>query len=160
MTIRKATPLDIDTIMPIYDQARQRMRSAGNMVQWIDGYPQRELILQAIAEGTHYVCEEASSLMAVFTLIFGDDPTYRVIEGAWPNDKPYATIHRIAATAPGHQVLHHVVQWALTQTDNLRIDTHADNALMLQLLEREGFRYCGIIHVANGTPRKAFQIVR
>ena len=40
---------------------------------------------------------------------------------------------------------------------SLRADTHADNKIMQHLLEKNGFTRCGIIHVADGTPRIAYQ---
>lgn len=157
MNIRKSLPSDIESIMLIYDCARQQMRDGGNTTQWVNGYPQRELILKDIAEGNHYVCESDGIIVAVFSMIFGDDPTYSHIEGRWLNAQPYATIHRIGSDGRVKGVLHEVVSWAFSYTDNLRIDTHADNAPMLHLMEREAFSYCGIIYVADGTPRKAFQ---
>ena len=43
--------------------------------------------------------------------------------------------------------------------DCLRIDTHADNKPMQNAIDSYGFRYCGIIHVADGTPRNAYDLV-
>ena len=40
---------------------------------------------------------------------------------------------------------------------SLRADTHADNKIMQHLLEKNGFTRCGIIHVADGSPRFAYQ---
>lgn len=160
MNIRKSIPTDIESIMKVYDCARQQMRDGGNTTQWVGGYPQRELILKDISEGNHYVCEEQGSVVAVFSMIFGNDPTYNVIEGQWLNTLPYATIHRIGSNGRVNGVLHEVLEWAFQQTDNIRIDTHADNAPMLHLMEREGFAYCGVIYVADGTPRRAFQKTR
>jgi RimJ/RimL family protein N-acetyltransferase len=37
------------------------------------------------------------------------------------------------------------------------VDTHQDNVVMQRILEKLGFTYCGIIFVANGTPRLAYQ---
>jgi predicted GNAT family N-acyltransferase len=49
----------------------------------------------------------------------------------------------------------------LEQTDNIRIDTHADNAKMQALLEEHGFEKCGTIYVHDGisehSPRIAYQ---
>ena len=39
----------------------------------------------------------------------------------------------------------------------LRADTHADNKIMQHLLEKNGFTRCGVIHVADGSPRFAYQ---
>ena len=41
----------------------------------------------------------------------------------------------------------------------LRIDTHADNQPMQNAIDSYGFCYCGIIHVADGTPRNAYDLV-
>ena len=38
----------------------------------------------------------------------------------------------------------------------LRIDTHADNHVMQDLVTRNGFVYCGRILLANGSPRLAY----
>ena len=38
-----------------------------------------------------------------------------------------------------------------------RADTHADNKIMQHLLEKNGFTRCGVIHVADGSPRFAYQ---
>lgn len=40
---------------------------------------------------------------------------------------------------------------------NIRIDTHADNKTMQHLIEADGFTRCGIIYIADGTPRIAYQ---
>ena len=41
--------------------------------------------------------------------------------------------------------------------DNLRIDTHKDNKIMINLIEKAGFERCGTIYVDDGTPRIAYQ---
>lgn len=40
---------------------------------------------------------------------------------------------------------------------SIRIDTHADNKTMQHLIEADGFTRCGIIYIADGTPRIAYQ---
>ena len=43
----------------------------------------------------------------------------------------------------------------------IRIDTHADNLRMRGLIESAGFTYCGVITVADGTERVAYeQVIR
>ena len=39
---------------------------------------------------------------------------------------------------------------------SFKIDTHKDNHFMIQLLEKEGFTYCGEIHYTHGD-RIAFE---
>ncbi|MDR2891227.1 MAG: GNAT family N-acetyltransferase [Alistipes sp.] len=43
-------------MMEIYDLARAFMRSRGNDVQWVGGYPSRELVAAGIEDGGQYVC--------------------------------------------------------------------------------------------------------
>lgn len=77
--------------------------------------------------------------MATFVLRGGIDPTYNIIyEGKWLNDKPYATIHRIASTGEIKGIMHIAMQFALQQYDNIRIDTHHDNMVMQHLIEKKG----------------------
>lgn len=158
MRIKNTSVGDIDEIMPIYEYARGRMRRNGNFVQWVDGYPSREAIAVDIANGNSYVIEDDNKIVGVFTFIIGDDPTYDAIEGEWPDNDPYGTIHRIAAARGASGIADCCLAFCKSKGVNIRIDTHADNAAMLGWIAKRGFKYCGIIHVADGTPRKAFQL--
>ena len=40
---------------------------------------------------------------------------------------------------------------------NIRIDTHRDNLIMQHNLLKHGFAYCGIIYLASGDTRLAYQ---
>ena len=48
LQIRKATLDDLDRLMEIFEEARRFMCRTGNPNQWINGYPQRELIQEEI----------------------------------------------------------------------------------------------------------------
>ena len=41
--------------------------------------------------------------------------------------------------------------------DNIRVDTHRDNAPMRRVIEENRFTCCGIIYLADGSPRLAFE---
>lgn len=158
-TIRPATVGDLEPLMRIFEQARNFMNATGNPNQWINGYPQKELIQAEIEEGHCYVCQnEDNQLVATFCLIAGPDPTYAYIEdGAWPSAHPYHVIHRLASDGTCHGIARECIQWCSQINSCLRADTHADNKVMQHLLEQNGFIRCGIIYVANGTPRIAYQ---
>jgi len=97
---------------------------------------------------------------AGFMLRIGEDPTYRVIYGgAWISDEPYGVIHRIAGDGMIHGVLDMVVRFAEERITHLRIDTHADNKVMQGAILKCGFRKCGIIYLADGSPRLAYEKV-
>jgi len=103
-----------------------------------------------------YVCEESGHIYAAFVMALGEDPTYRVIDGAWKNDEPYATLHRIASTGERSGMMDEIVRWAFARTGNLRGDTHELNLPMQKAFERNGFERCGTIWVEDGSPRIAY----
>ncbi len=158
MTIRKATPRDIDRILQIYADARTFMQESGNPDQWGTNYPPEEMIREDVATGYSYVCVEGDEILGVFYYAEGTDPTYEYIEnGAWLNDAPYGVIHRIAVGVRGRGVAAACFDFGLSQCHNLKIDTHEDNLPMQKSLEKNGFVRCGTIYVADGSARIAYQ---
>ena len=157
--IRKSTIEDLPVILDLRDQAREIMRSYGNVNQWPEGYPPQEKFEKDIEQGNSYImADEDGAIVATFAFIPGPDITYKVIyEGQWLNDEPYHVIHRIASTPNSHGVLDAVLEYCESIDPNIRIDTHADNVIMIKGLEKRGYRYCGIIHLLNGDERLAFQ---
>ena len=157
MTIRKSTPPDIPTIMQIYAQARMYMQASGNPNQWQNNHPPQELIENDIKSEKSYVCENDNKITAVFYFNIEDDPTYSKIDGQWLNSTPYGVVHRIARSPDAKGAGAFCLNWCYSQHPNIRIDTHRDNTVMLKMLERLGFKYCGIIWLENGDERMAFQ---
>lgn len=160
MHIRQAANDDLDDIMRIYDIARQTMRASGNHSQWINGYPKREMIEDDIARRVSYVIEGADGQPhAVFMFSVEDDPTYALIEdGTWLDDDTYGVIHRIASDGTLHGVVPATVDFCSKVIGSLRIDTHADNAIMHHVLKKCGFERCGTIYCHDGSPRVAYQL--
>lgn len=157
MQIRPATAADMPQLLQIYAAARAFMAAHGNPNQWVDGYPGGALLRAEIQRGVCYLCEEDGIAVGSFCYIPGDEPTYAVIEdGAWPDNKPYATIHRLAANGRVPGVGAACIGWCAAQGLPLRIDTHADNTVMQRMLGKNVFVYCGRIYLANGSPRLAY----
>ena len=152
MRVRPATEADLEAVLLIYEGARRFMAQSGNPGQWGTRYPSRETVEADIAGERCYVCEEEGRLYAAFVLVFGEDPTYRVIDGAWKNDRPYATLHRVASSGKKRGMVDVIVKWAFSRHPNLRGDTHERNLPM-----RRAFERCGTIWVEDGTPRIAYQ---
>jgi len=158
MIIRQGNENDLDQIMRVVAEARAFMRAHGNMNQWINGYPSRKLYTEDMQGGHCYVAEEDGIVHGVFSLFEGPDPTYSVIEdGEWLNDDPYICIHRIGSDGKLHGVLEEAVRFAANLCPELRADTHHDNYPMMNALQKNGFIRCGVIYVADGSPREAFQ---
>ena len=159
MKIRKAKADELEALLEIYDSGRAFMRATGNLEQWNNGYPSAEVVLADIEAEQLYVCEEGE-ILGVFCYFFGDDPTYgKIYEGEWKNAEPYGVLHRIAVSknAHGKGVAACCFEYAFDRCKNLKIDTHRDNIPMQRALEKNGFERCGIIYLANGDERIAFQ---
>lgn len=158
-TIRHASMADLPVILVLRDQAREIMRSYGNVNQWPKGYPLQEKFEDDIKQGHSYVMIDNKGVIAgTFAFIPGPDVTYKTIyDGQWLDDEPYYVIHRIASTPESHGILDTLLDYCEAISPNIRIDTHVDNVIMRKGLERRGYRYCGIIHLLNGDERLAYQ---
>ena len=158
LTVSLAYEADLDRICEIYAAARAFMAQNGNPTQWGDSYPAISMLREDIAQNHLYTIWQGETIHGVFYLNQYEDPTYGMIEnGSWHNDKPYAVIHRIAADG-AHGIVKRAVDFALTQSPYLRIDTHADNTVMQRVLQKIGFQFCGTIYVEDGTPRLAYDL--
>ena len=161
LSIRKSAPEDIPEMLEIFAAARRFMARTGNPDQWSEDYPGEELLKSDIASGDSHVILSEGRIVATFVLRPGNDPTYDTIyDGNWPDDLPYATIHRIASRGERKGMLHAAMQYALERYSAIRIDTHRDNTVMRNAIAKEGFKYCGIIHCWNGTERLAYQFTK
>ena len=159
--IRKAIESDLLEIKSIVDKARELMKSSGNVNQWVDGYPSNEVLLSDIRNGNAYLLLRENKAVAYFTMVDGPDPTYNLItKGSWLNDNSYGVLHRIASNGEVKGVFKEILLYASEHYSNIRIDTHHDNKIMQRLLEKNGFVYCGIIFLADGRPRLAYQRIK
>lgn len=159
--IRNAKIEDIDNIMDIYVIAKSFLRNSGNHVQWKGNFPPKEMLIDDIKKEQLYVCENENGIYAAFALIFGEDPTYKVIEkGSWLENSDYATIHRVASNQKEKGVLKEIINFSLSKIKHLRIDTYDKNHIMRHLLEKYGFSERGTIYIHDGTPRIAYEIIK
>ena len=77
---------------------------------------------------------------------------YASVKNATEND-----LERIAGDGQVHGLFEYTVEYCKSIASNIRIDTHADNATMQRLIEKNGFTKCGTIYVRDGSPRIAYQ---
>lgn len=157
--IRHAKKEDLERILEIYAAARTFMRKNGNMHQWSGEYPGTVDLLEDIERENLYVLEnESGKVCACFALIAGIDPTYgRIDGGSWKSDAPYAAMHKVASDGTLKGVFEKCVAFARERYTHLRIDTHHDNLPMQHVIVKNGFEYRGIIYLADGDPRKAYE---
>lgn len=154
--IRKAVTQDLPRILEIYAYARNFMAQNGNPNQWGTTHPAESQLKEDIRNGDLYVVADGPEIHGVFAFFLGEDPTYGYIEdGNWHSHAPYGTIHRIASDGSGG-VVSAAAEYCGGIISHLRIDTHHDNRVMQHVVEKLGFQRCGIIYIADGSPRIAY----
>ena len=158
-TIRQATINDIPDILSVFEDAKQKMRDIGNTEQWSDGYPSTSVVASDIERKGGFVIEDRKTIIAYFAFIPAPEPTYaQIYGGQWIDDEqPYYVIHRLASRKGTSGVFATMMNYCQSKTCNIRIDTHRRNSVMKYNIGKFGFKYCGIIHLANGDERLAFQ---
>lgn len=158
MVFRKAEPSDVPAIAALFDAARQSMRALG-IDQWQKGVPGWANAASDAAVGIGRVAEENGEICATYSFLSCGEPDYdEITEGAWLTENGhYAAIHRVTIreTYRGSGLSRMMVQQMVEEAQkggflSLRIDTHPGNLPMRRMLEKNGFRYCGIIHLHTG----------
>lgn len=157
--IREARPSDMADIMTVMDAAKQIMRQSGNMHQWVDGYPSEAVIKADMEVGGAFVIEDDAQIVGYFAFLPSPEPTYdRIYAGEWLDDVlPYHVVHRIASYPQVHGIFSSIIDFCFSKDANIRIDTHRDNHIMQHNMAKHGFAYCGIIYLASGDERLAYQ---
>lgn len=158
-SVRPASAEDMPRILEIYAFARNFMAETGNPTQWGAAYPEEALLREDIRTHALYVVTDGRAIRGVFYFALGDEPTYSYMEqGVWRSDAPYGTVHRIAADGSGG-VFGACLSYVKKLSGHIRIDTHHDNKIMQHVIEKYGFSRRGIIYVADGSPRIAYDLV-
>ena len=94
MEFRPARAGELPRLCEMLESAKERLRLLG-LTQWQSGIPNGEMLAADIAAGRSFVLAEQGELLASAAICFGEDESYREIDGAWPNNEPYAAIHRV-----------------------------------------------------------------
>ncbi len=158
LMVRRTRQEDLNRLEEIFSYARKQIALNGNPDQWKDDRPSMELVKKDIENGNSYAVEnEEGEIAGTFAYIPGIEPTYLKIDGQWLDDAPYGTIHRIASAGKEKGVFDTAIRFAESFQRDIRIDTHKNNKIMLHLIGKHGFLYCGIITVDDGSERLAFQ---
>lgn len=157
MKIELAKKTDLDKLLEIYREAREFMKNSGNKTQWGDNKPSKETLEGDIENKNLYKVVDFDEIVGAFALIYGEDKTYLEIDGKWLNDEPYATLHRVVSSGKARGIMSEIIKFSEEKYENLRIDTHKNNHKMLDKIRENGFTYCGVIKIDDGSPREAFQ---
>ena len=162
MEMRRARRSEAEACYQCIEDARAYHKSLG-FEQWHPDYPTRQTILDDIAQGIGYAFVDERGVLGYCCIIIGDEPAYRVIDGAWKTDRPYAVVHRMAfsANARGRGLSGEACDLikafcAENHIDAIRADTQAENQVMQHIFAREGFEYCGTVQF-DGGPKLAYE---
>lgn len=155
---------DIPQVMEIIRDAQKYLCQEG-IDQWQNDYPNPDTFKEDIKNGNSYVIKDKEKVIAAAAIIFADDPTYaRIYEGQWLSQGKYGVIHRaaVAEDYKGQGIASLFFKEAEkmaaeSAAQSLRIDTHQDNLSMQRLIEKENFKYCGIIYTESGSRRLAYE---
>lgn len=164
MIFRKADYDDLPEIMGIIKSAQNYLKLKV-IDQWQNNYPNQETISLDIKNGNFYLIETEKEILAVAAIIFGSDPTYDYIEaGQWLADGEYGVIHRAAVKKEykGQGIISAIFKETYKlgrkrKARSIRIDTHPENLAMQRAIEKEAFKYCGIIYTKDGSKRLAYE---
>lgn len=164
MEFRKSKIEDIPMMMEIIKQAQNYFKSK-DIDQWQDGYPNEENLREDIIQGESYVMLLDDKIVATAVISFRGESTYNEIyRGNWLSDREYAVVHRVAVNDDykGQGLSHKIIEFSQKKCKELgyssiKIDTHKDNFVMRSLLEKNGFKYCGIILLEDGAERVAYE---
>jgi len=157
--IREAQLSDMADIMSVINAAKGIMRQSGNMHQWGEDYPSEAVISADMEKDGGFVVVDHDKIVGYFAFLKSPEPTYaRIYAGKWLNDeRPYHVVHRIASYPNAHGIFCSIMDFCSSHDSNIRIDTHKDNKIMKHNLAKNGFSYCGIIYLASGDERLAYQ---
>ena len=162
MILRNAKKEEAEICYQCIENAKCYQQSLG-FVQWDASYPTLCTILEDIEQNIGYVFVENEQILGYCCIIFGEDPDYLDIEGAWQTDQSYAVVHRMAFAKNSIGKGFSANAFSLIKkfciengTEAIRIDTHEANKIMQHILQKENFVYCGII-MFQGIPRFAYE---
>ncbi|PJI09324.1 MULTISPECIES: GNAT family N-acetyltransferase [Clostridium] len=166
MEFIKATYSDIDKIMKIIGEAQAYFKEK-EIDQWQNNYPNFETIKNDIENENSFVLLRNNIVVGTAMISFEGEKTYDIIyDGKWLTNEKFAVIHRISVDVNckgeglASIIIKNVEKMCLNKgVHSIKVDTHKDNLSMQKLLSKNGFKYCGIIHLKDKSERMAFEKV-
>ena len=156
--IRLAQINDLDEIMCMISEGRKHIQTY-NIPQWINGYPSVDTITQDINNNRGYVLIDNDEIIGYF-VVLKHDPCYELIDGKWIDDSEYVAIHRTVTKYFNKGLGSKMFDEIKKYYDHIRVDTHEGNISMNKCLLKNNFKYCGVIHLEDGSPRNAYEFVK
>lgn len=155
--IRYANINDKEQILKIYEDAKELFSTLGYF-QWKGTYPGKDNFLSDIKDNKVLVYDKDGVITTILTLVIKPDNNYFEIDGKWLNDEAYISIHRNATSKDYYHQGYSTLLFTEAEKyvlamgiRNIRIDTHESNLYMQKMLEKLGYKKCGIIKLLGRT---------
>ena len=169
MELVLAKACHLEEMVRITNEAKVQLKNIGTD-QWQHGYPNEDVWAKDIEEKTAWVAVDEGKVCGAFAFLTIDEESYRVIEGKWLTDTPYASVHRFCVSdhVKGRGVAAFMFKAAFDMArdrdyKSVRIDTHPGNMPMQKALKKSSFTYCGDIYLVggneNGAKRLAYEYI-
>jgi len=150
MVIQKAKIRDIVSIMLMYSSCVKGMLLSGNN-QWNETYPNHEIILKDISNGTYYIAIKNSEIIAGINIDENQDKQYMSINWKDKNSN-FLVVHRLGikheywSGGIGKQLMTFVESLALNKGCNsVRLDTYSQNKSAMGFYKKIGYNKLGSI---------------
>lgn len=162
-TLELAQAGDIDVCSEIIRAGREFQQEQG-FVQWTEDYPNRDTIQEDVKDQIGYVVKTDGQIAGYMCIDFGGEPAYHTIQGQWRTEEPYAVVHRMAFSKGSRgkgltQITFDLIKELCRSkgVKSIRVDTGLQNQRMQHILEKNGFRYCGVI-IFQGSEKMAYDL--
>jgi ribosomal protein S18 acetylase RimI-like enzyme len=156
MNISKASENQLDEIIALLSEVVSEMNASG-IDQWGPDHPTRGMIQNHINEGTLHVLLENNSIIGFIKITDEQDIEYSDVDWADSAGKSLV-IHRLAIHPKvqrrglAKMLMEFAEKYAVENGfTSIRIDTYSKNYRALQLYEKCGYKYRGIIHFPQRT---------
>ena len=154
VTLRLATPADMQTVYAIFRDAIADMNANG-IPQWDEMYPTPGLLEDDLARGELYVADTQDGVLAAVVLNSECDPAYRT--AAWQGGEPYVVVHRLCVSphaqgkGVGRGLMGAVEGWARAHGyADIRLDAFSLNPHALRMYAGLGYVRRGEAHWRKG----------
>lgn len=142
---------DLNVCNAIINMGKEFQKEQG-FTQWTDNYPNIGTIRQDIETQKGYVIKIENKIAGYICIDFDGEAAYNNIQGKWNTKEPYAVVHRMAFSKEFRGIGLSEITFCLIEKlclskkiKNIRIDTDLSNKRMQHILEKHGFRKCGIV---------------
>lgn len=158
MKILRATLRHVPAVVRIIDACKDQLHSQGNITQWTEQYPSKDLLKEDIRRGELFAAfasplEGTRAHLAGLIVIEPAEPDEAHRDTSWLQEgNPAVFLTRLAVDPPfqnqgiGTRLFDYAERYALAQgVSSIRIDADKNQLKLIQRYEQRGYRRVGTI---------------